>query len=168
MTKVCVFVRGALKEEFDFIGKMMDAAGLSNWTGIDLSIHNTNDPVEIGIAMGKICGRIVKPICKNLFIIPTTKQLLPTEQNKKNRQDAWSKLQEVKDFLEEDNDIRTNGSWQHAIVHLPGQKRICVYEGPKPPKIEADVFISREDSDLLLRVKEAFRAEALIIQEEDP
>lgn len=161
-----VLVRGVTKEEEEFLGKMMSAAKIEDWKLIDILIENVVH-LNIGIAIGQICGRQVQDKVKKLFVLPTIKQLKPNvDENRVHRQEAWTKLQEIKDFLE-GKDTGIGDSWQYATVCLPGQKKIVIYETAKPPHVEGDIFISRKDSNLLLKMKEAFRAEAVLIGEEN-
>jgi hypothetical protein len=165
---ISVFMRGAAKEEEEFLGKIMSAAKIEDWKIVDTNIVNPKATyLDVGIAMGQICGRHVKSNVKKLFILPTVKQLKPTNENRVHRQKAWTKLQEIKDFLDGKGQNEIGDSWQYATVCLPGQKKIIIYETAKPPNVEADIFISRTDSNLLLKMKEAFRAEAVVIGEED-
>ena len=163
---ISVFVRGIAKEEEEFLGKMMSAAKIEDWKVVDTNIVNPKVTyLDVGIAMGEICGRHVESNVKKLFVLPTIKQLKPCDKNRAHRQEAWAKLQEIKDFLE-GKSSKIGDSWQYAAVCLPGQKKIIIYETTRPPNVKGDVFISREDSNLLLKMKEAFRAEAVLIGEE--
>jgi hypothetical protein len=165
-----ILVRGLGPRDAEFLGRVMAAAKINEWNIRDVLVESLSklDMMEVGIAMGKVCGRMVKDHVKKLFILPTVKQLQPRDQNVRHRTDAWSKLKKVKDFLEgKQEDEESGGSWRYATVHLPGQKKIIIYETVKPQGVEADIFISKTDSKLLLKMKEAFRAEAVIIGEED-
>ncbi len=167
--EVQVLVRGLSSGDIEFLAKVMHAGNIQEYRVRDVLVENLNKipMIDVGIAMGNVCGRLVKNNVKKLFVLPTIKQLLPHERNLKYREDAWSKLKKVKDFLEGKQKIdESGGGWQYATVHLPGQKKIVIYE-TIPPDIEADVFISKADSNLLLKMKEAFRAEAVLIGEEN-
>jgi hypothetical protein len=164
-----VLVRGLGQGDKEFLGKVMSVAGIEDWTVRDVLVENLSkqEMIEVGVAMGKVCGRMVKNHVKKLLVLPTIKQLQPQDQNLRHRKEAWDKLQDLKRFLGgEQEDKKFGGSWQYATIHLPGQKKIVIYETAKPPGVEADVFISRKDSDLLLKLKNAFRAEAVVIGEE--
>jgi hypothetical protein len=167
--KVEILVRGLGSGDVEFLGKVMTAVGIKAWGVRDILVEDLNklDVIEVGVAMGKVCSRMVQSHVRKLFVLPTVKQLQPQDQNLRYRADAWSKLQDVRDFLEgKQEDKESGGSWQYATVHLPGQKKIVIFETAKPPGVEADVFISRTDSNLLVKMKEAFRAEAVVIGEE--
>jgi hypothetical protein len=168
--RVEVLVRGLGSGDKEVVTRMMHAADINEWKIKDIAVEDINkqEKVDVGIAMGSVCGRLVKNHAKKLFILPTVKQLQPHEQNSKYRQEAWSKLQEAKKFLEEDHVVsEPSGNWQYATVYLPGQKKMVIYETEPPPSVEADILMSKSDSKLLLRIKEAFRAEAVVIREED-
>jgi len=87
-------------------------------------------------------------------------------ENLRYRHDAWNELQKIKKLLEGELVDNRNDGWQYATVYLPGQKKIVIYEGDKPQDVEGDIFITKADSKLLLDVKEAFKAEAVVIGEE--
>jgi hypothetical protein len=162
-----ILVRGLSPEDVQFLAKMMVAVEIKKWKIRDILVEDLDksSPIQIGIAMGQVCGRMVKNHVKKLFILPTIKQLQPSDQNAKHRAQAWEQLKETKDFLEGSKE--SGNDWRYATVHLPGQKKIIIFETVKPPGVEGDIFISRDDSNLLLKIKEAFRAEAVIIGEEN-
>jgi len=162
-----VLVRGLGPKDSTFITKIMTAINIKEWKIKDILVEDLSksNPIEIGVAMGEVCGRVIKDHVKKLFVLPTIKQLQPSDKNRKYRSEAWSQLQEVKNLL--DGNKESGSNWQYATVHLPGQKKIIIFETIRPPGVEGDIFISREDSTLLLKIKEAFRAEALIFGEEN-
>lgn len=167
MNKVDVLVRGLSAEDFGLMKSMMEAAKIDNYRTIDILVQDINDvdTASTGIAMGKVCGRMVKDYYKTLYILPGPKQLRPYEANRKTRKEAWETLQTITQELQGEQKVESC-SWRYATVCLPGQKKIIVYEDKKPNNVDGDVFISRKDSDTLLKLKEAFKAEAVIIGEE--
>jgi len=164
---VDVFVREIDNGDLQHVEKICIAAGISNFRIFNLKIDDPtkrSDPADIGIAFGEKCGRLVKSCVEKLIVLPPIDKLKPTEKNRDSRKKAWEQLKQFIDELR-GQDIILPTSWKYAILPV-GDKRICVYEGQKPP-IEADIYISKDESALLLKLKEAFKADAVVIAEKE-
>jgi ribosomal protein S13 len=169
---VHVCFRSSTADDLSFVKKILSAVGLEEQAEIhDLSSKDIDAlPKNINklIAFGKVTARLANEYAKTIFELPGLENLRLFEKNKKHRKEAWEQLQKIKKEVDntQDDDI-TDSNWRYSIIDLPGQKKICVFETQKPSHIQADIFISKEDSHLLLKMKEAFKAESVIIQGEE-
>jgi len=165
---LAVYVRGEKEGDRDLLTRLFAASHIDNWELRDLNTQSLASfkPTMVAVAMGRVCGNIIKNHAQQVFVFPTINRLLPEDGNQDSRQEAWELLPQVKAALEESQieENSTSSSWRHATIYI-GSKKLCVYEEKRPPGIQADVFISKSDLDLLLRVKEAFKADAMLIQD---
>ncbi|RLF68163.1 MAG: hypothetical protein DRN26_00405 [Thermoplasmata archaeon] len=170
MKEIGVFVRDASPEELEFTKKILSSLELDETKyeiiNLDLIELKSDNMFSYGIAFGRVCGRLVKDHVKDLLVLSPLPKLRPSPNNSKHRKEAWEKLTAFKERIERGVETNIDGDWQYAILSL-GEKRVCIFEKNKPTDIEADVFISRADSNLLLAMKEAFRAEAVVIGEKE-
>jgi len=164
-----VYVRSPTSDDKEVLHKMLSAAQISDYILHDVSAEDINKApiVDLALAIGQVCERMLHGKAKTVFTIPNLKQLKPDPKNTEHRKSAWEIIQRVKKILiGQETRESTNISWQHAVVYLPGGRKMCIYEENLPIDVDADVFISRTDSDLLLKLKEAFQAESVIIGKE--
>lgn len=162
---VHVFIRMPSPADKELLYKMFTAANITEWILHDLSTEDINKApvVDVGIAIGKVCERIVKGKARMLFDLPLLKQLTPIAANTEYRKQAWDILQRVKKILDGEEKVNEqNGeTWKHVMVYLPGGRKLCVYENEIPIDVQADIFIHKQDCELLLKLKEAFGAEGI-------
>ena len=163
--KIRVYIRGATPEGTELIQKMMKAAQIEKWDVVDLnSIELSLAPWHIGIAFGKVTGRLATKHTPYLHILPDLSKLAATKANAETRANTWMKLQDIKLEAEKPAPPDTK-EWMWAILKRNDQ-RICVYEGPKP-EVNADAFISRDDVSMLLKLTEIFKADIVLLHKED-
>ena len=170
--RVHVYLRSSEIGDLDLVKRMLIAAKLIEVSEIynisTKDIESTPEKVENAIVFGKITARLLLDRANRIFELPGVELLRPLEKNLKVRQKAWEQIQEIKKILENaPRAENTDSNWRYSIIDLPGQKKICVFETEKPSHIKADIFISKADSNLLLKMKEAFKAESVIIQGEE-
>lgn len=164
-----VYTRNPTQDERELLRKMLTAGGISDWILHDISAEDLNKApiVDLGLAIGKVCERAVVGKARTLMSVASFKQLTLNPSNVDARKVAWETVQKLKRILDgKEIGEQKCISWQHALVYLPGNKRMCIYEKDIPTDVEADIFISRTDSNLLLKLKEAFQAESVIIGKE--
>jgi len=167
--RLAVFFRGMKTEDLELAKKILGAAEIPEFRTYDLSVEDlekTPPEEQIGIAFGSVAARKANGFVNKLFILPTINQLIKKKGNERHRKKAWALMPEVRQVLEgkQEERLGAGGDWRYAMLPL-GQKQVCVYEGKKPITVEADVYISKPELDLLLKAKEAFRADAVLIQE---
>jgi hypothetical protein len=170
--KIHVYVRGTTSEGTERIEKMMKAAEIKDWNIIDLnSIELHEMPEHIGIAFGKVTGRLAAEYTPYLHVLPHLDRLAPGKVNYVARTNAWATLKDIKleaegltllsKIVSSDDD---NDDWMWAILKK-GNQRICIYKGPKP-KVQADAFINRNDISTLLKLTEIFKADIVLLEKE--
>lgn len=167
--RLAVFFRGMKTSDLELAKKVLGAAKIDEFRTYDLSVEDlekTPPNENVGVAFGKIATRKASGFVNHLFEMPTTSQLQKKKGNELHRKQAWEIVQRVALILggKQEEQLGASGDWRYAMLPL-GTKNVCVYEGKKPVTVEADVYISKPELDLLLKAKEAFRADAVLIQD---
>ena len=119
--KIHVYVRGITPEGTERIEKMMKAAEIKDWNIIDLnSIELHEMPEHIGIAFGKVTGRLAAEYTPYLHVLPHLDRLAPGKVNYVARASAWATLKDIK--LEAEGltllskTISTDNDWMWAVL----------------------------------------------------
>jgi len=162
---VTLFVRKLTPARQKVLDRIVEFLGLkdkSKVCDLDYFDPNTIGSSSQGIAFGDVCARLVSQHVKQLWTLPPLEKLEPSEKNKDSRQKALDQMNEIKEVLSAPSVSNTN--W-HSVLQV-GEKKVCAFCGTKPDKVEADVFISKQEYELLLRLKEAFKAEFISIVQE--
>ncbi len=168
--KVVVYVRGISKKNHELVDKILTAVGLKDWEVIDLNTISPAGDIEehLGIAFGKTSSRLAKKYTPNVYTLPPFDKLVLCEENAEHRANAWALLRHIKQVAEAPRKMEeaksTEKNWEHVIMTI-GKKQVCIYEGEKPRLESAiDCYLSRDDCRLVLAIKEAFKAEMIMLE----
>ena len=163
MGSISVFVRGENPSDRDFVSRMLSAVDIVDWELKDLNVYSLpkDHKEEVGIAFGKVCARLVQEHVTKLFVLPTPDQLKPAKENEKARAEAWATVQQLKQYLARKPDLPVIPETAPVLLKQ-GDKQICVYDRQKPD-VQCDAFVSHDEVQLLMKIKEAFRAESITL-----
>jgi len=162
---VILFVRKLTPARKQVLEKIIEFLGLKDNNDVcDLDYFDplSVGKIEQGVAFGEVCARLVSPNVKKLWVLPPLEKLEPIPKNNDTRAKAFEQVRNIKEELL--TQVMPTTTW-HTILQI-GEKKVCAYHGTKPQEVEADIFISRQEYESLLRLKEAFKAEFISIVQE--